>query len=162
VSAIAAYGLRVDLPRAWEGRLFRRSRPLRAADHPEAYGHPEGSVNPVLHLGNFALPPGRGDYGTGAVERMSAAHVFLSLVEFDREEADRPLFSAHGVPRLDVIDFGPRSLQRHIPGQLGCQRFFTENGRAFCLYVVLGSRRHAGALVAQTRTVLSGLEVAAP
>jgi hypothetical protein len=161
VSAIAANGLRVDLPRAWEGRLLRRARPLRTAGHPEAYGHPEGSVNPVLHLGNFALPPGRGDFGTGAVERMGAAHVFVSLVEFDGEEAGRPLFAAHGVPRPDVVDFGPRSLQRHIPGQLGCQRFFTENGRAFCLYIVLGSSRHAAELVAQTDTVLAGLEVAA-
>ena len=162
MSAIAAYGLRVDLPRAWEGRIFRRARPPRTADHPAAYGHPEGSVNPVLHLGNFALPPGRGDFGTGAVERMGVAQVFLSLVEFDREEADRPLFATRGVPRPEVADFGPRSLQRHIPGQLGCQRFFTENSRAFCLYVVLGSRRHAEALVAQTDTVLAGLEVAAP
>jgi hypothetical protein len=162
VSAIAAYGLRVDLPRAWEARLFRRARPLRTAGHPEAYGHPEGSVNPVLHLGNFALPPGRGDFGTGAVERMGAGHVFVSLVEFDREEAGRPLFAAHGVPCPAVAEFGPRSLQRQVPGQFGCQRFFTENGRVFCVYIVLGSRRHAEELVAQTNSVLAGLEVAAP
>ena len=161
MSAIAGYGLRVDLPAAWEGRLFRRERAPGTGDHPEAYGHPEGSVNPVLHLGNFALPPGRGDFGTGAVERMGAGHVFVSLVEFDRVEADRPLFAAHGVPRPEVADFGPRSLQRQIPGQLGCQRFFTENGRAFCLYIVLGSRRHAEALVAQSDAVLGRLEVIA-
>ena len=162
MTAIAAYGLRLELPPAWEGRLLRRARPLRTAGHPEAYGHPDGSVNPVLHLANFALPPGRGDFGTGAVERMRADHVFVSLVEYDGTEADRPLFAAHGVPRPRLADFDPRALQRHVPGQLGAQRFFTENARAFCLYVVLGSRRHAEELLAQTDAVLAGLEVAAP
>ena len=28
-----------------------------------------------------------------------------------------------------------------LPGQLGCQRFFTTNGRVFCLYIVIGSYR---------------------
>jgi hypothetical protein len=159
VSAIAAYGLRVELPRAWEGRVHRRVGPLRHAGHPEAYGHPDASVNPVLHLANFALPPSRGDFGTGAVERMGPAHVFVSLVEYDREEAGRPLFAAAGVPRPRAGDFSPSALQRIIPGQLGCQRFFTEHGRPMCLYVVLGSRRHADELVAETDAVLCGLEV---
>jgi hypothetical protein len=161
VTAVAAYGLRVELPRAWEARLYRRIGPLRAAGHPEAFGHPEASVNPVLHLANFPLPPGRGDFGTGAVERMGAAHVFVSLVEYDRAEAGRPLFAARGLPRPRLDEFAPQALQRRLPGQLGCQRFFTESGRAMCLYVVLGSRRHAADLVSETDTVLSGLEVAA-
>ena len=97
----------------------------------------------MLHLANFALPPARGDFGTGAVETMGEQHVFVSLVEYDAEEADRPLFAARGFPRLTVRDFAPNQLQRRIAGQLGCQRFFTERGRAFCLYTVLGSQRHA-------------------
>ena len=161
MTAVAAYGLRVELPRAWEARLYRRVGPLRHDGHPEAYGHPDASVNPVLHLANFALPPGRGDFGTGAVERMGPAHVFMSLLEYDREEAGRPLFSDLGVPRPRVGDFAPSTLQRHVPGQLGCQRFFTEAGRALCLYVVLGSRRHAQELVAEADAVLAGLEVSA-
>jgi hypothetical protein len=150
VTAIAAYGLRVELPRTWEARLYRRDP------------SPEASVNPVLHLANFALPPGRGDFGTGAVERMGAAHAFVSLLEYDGQEAGRPLFAARGVPRPRVGDFAPNALQRRVPGQLGCQWFFTENGRPFCLYAVLGSRRHADALVAETDTVLDGLEVSSP
>jgi len=161
VTAVAAYGLRVELPRAWEARLYRRAGPLRAAGHPEAFGHPDASVNPVLHLANFPLPPGRGDFGTGAVERMGAAHVFVSLVEYDRAEVGRPLFAARGLPRLRVADFAPQALQRRLPGQLGCQRFFTVGGRAMCLYVVLGSRRHAADLVDETDAVVTGLEVAA-
>jgi hypothetical protein len=161
VTAVAAYGLRVELPRAWEARLYRRVGPLRHDGHREAYGHPDASVNPVLHLANFALPPGRGDFGTGAVEQMGPAHVFIALLEYDREEAGRPLFSTAGVPRPTVGDFAPAALQRRIPGQLGCQRFFTERGRALCLYVVLGSRRHAEELVTEADGVLAGLEVSA-
>jgi hypothetical protein len=161
VTAIEGYGLHVELPRAWEGRLYRRAGPLRHAGHPEAYGHPDASVNPVLHLANFPLPPSRGDFGTGAVERMGPAHVFMSLLEYDREEAGRPLFSAVGVPRLRLDDFAPSALQRRLPGQLGCQRFFTESGRPMCLYAVLGSRREAQELVAAAGTVIAGLAVSA-
>jgi hypothetical protein len=145
---LAAHGIAVALPDRWEGRLY-----LRADDE-------LGDLaNPVLHLGNFALPPGRGDFGTGAVERMGPAHVFVSLFEYGAEEAGRPLFADRGFPRLTVGDFGPNQLQRRLPGQLGCQRFFTSRGRAFCLYVVLGSQRHAGALLTEVHDVLSRLEV---
>lgn len=147
MTTVEAYGLRVELPRSWEARLYRREP------------HPGASVNPVLHLANFPLTPGRGDFGTGAVERMGAEHVFVSLLEYDGEEAGRPLFAAPGVPRPRVGDFAPNALQRHIPGQLGGQWFFTEAGRPFCLYAVLGSRRHAEALVTQTEAVLDGLKV---
>jgi hypothetical protein len=150
-ATVAAHGLRVTLPERWEARLYRRDAPT-----PAGAGE---SNNPVLHLGNFPLPPGRGDFGTGAVEVMSSAHAFVSLLEYDREEAGRPLFAAVGRPVLSVRDFAPNALQRRLAGHLGCQRFFTENGRPFCLYVVLGSRQHAGSLVTEVQGVLDGLEV---
>jgi hypothetical protein len=150
-ATVAAHGLQITLPDRWEARLYRR-------DDEAAHAAGE-SNNPVLHLGNFALPPGRGDFGTGAVEVMRADHAFVSLLEYDREEAGRPLFAAAGRPHLTLRDFAPNSLQRRLPGQLGCQRFFTENGRPFCLYVVLGSREHAAHLLAEVQRVLANLEV---
>jgi hypothetical protein len=166
---LEAHGLQVTLPRPWEARLYLRDRPeaipgesgrpLQPPAHPAAYGHPGASPNPVVHLANFALPPGRGDFGTGAVEIMGGADAFASLLEYDADEAGRPLFGARGVPRLRVQDFAPNALQRRLPGQLGCQRFFTENGRAFCLYAVLGSRRHAAALVEELNDVIGSVEV---
>ncbi|WP_375487520.1 hypothetical protein [uncultured Jatrophihabitans sp.] len=160
-ATVAAHGLRVTLPPRWEARLYLRDRDEAAATavlplnlHPDAFGHPDESMNPVLHLANFALPPGRGDFGTGAVERMGPAHVFVSLVEYDAEEAGRPLFAARGLPRPRVQDFASNALQRRLPGQLGNQHFFTDHDRAFCLYTVLGSRQHAGALVTQVHDVL--------
>jgi hypothetical protein len=143
---LAAHGLRAELPRRWEGRLY-----LRTEDQHQA--------NPVLHLANFALPPSRGDFGTGAVERMGEQHVFVSLFEYGADEAGRPLFAAHGFPRLTVRDFAANQLQRRLPGQLGCQRFFTDRGRAFCLYVVLGSARHAASLVQEVHEVIARLQV---
>ena len=166
MATVAAHGLQVALPPRFEARLYLRDRDEAAARaafpdtlHPTAFGHPDESMNPVLHLANFALPPGRGDFGTGAVERMGPAHVFASLLEYDAVEAGRPLFAARGLPRPAVTDFAQNALQRRLAGQLGVQRFFTEQGRAFCLYVVLGSRQHAPGLVAQLHAALDGLQI---
>jgi hypothetical protein len=156
---IAAHGLDADLPERWEGRLYVRSTAQRAFAHGAAYGHPQERPNPVLHVANFALPGGRGDYGTGAVETMGRQHVFVALVEFDAEEAGRPLFAARGFPGLTVRDFAPNQLQRRIAGQLGAQRFFTEQGRPFCQYVVLGSQQHAVELVREVHDVVGRIEV---
>jgi hypothetical protein len=157
--ALAAHGISVALPQRWEGRLYLRSRPAGEHEHHAAYGWPEEHANPVLHLANFALPPARGDFGTGAVEMMGEQHAFVSLFEYDDAEAGRPLFAARGLPRLTVRDFAPNQLQRRLPGQLGCQRFFTEQERAFCLYVVLGSQRHAVSLVQEVHEALAQLRV---
>ncbi len=163
--SLAAHGLRVELPDRFEARLYLRDRDEAAAAagpdalHPAAFGHPDESMNPVLHLANFALPPGRGDFGTGAVERMGPAHVFASLLEYDPVEAGRPLFAARGLPRPAVADFAANALQRRLAGQLGVQRFFTEQGRAFCLYAVLGSREHARSLVADLHGALNGVRI---
>jgi hypothetical protein len=140
---LIGHGLTAALPQRWEGRLYLR----------------EAAANPVLHLANFALPSGRGDFGSGAVEVMGIEHAFISLVEYGAAEVGQALYAARGIPRLTVADFAPNQLQRTLPGQLGCQRFFTHNDRPFCLYVVLGSRRHAATLLTEVHEVLSGLEV---
>ncbi len=149
-ATVAAHGLRVTLPERWEARLYRR-----AAVHG---GPADESHQPVLHLGNFALPPARGDFGTGAVEVMGPRHAFVALLEYDRDEAGTPLFAA-ARPTLIPADFAANALQRRLPGQLGCQRFFTENGRAFCVYAVLGSREHAATLLGEVGDVLTRVEV---
>lgn len=150
-ATIAAHGLRVALPPRWEARLFLRDG-LAAAWDGE-------SANPVLHLANFALPPRRGDFGSGAVEMMGTRHAFVSLLEYDGGEAGQPLFAARGMPRPTLRDFAPNALQRRLPGQLGCQRFFTESGRAFCLYIVLGSNDDSAQLIDELHGVIDNLTV---
>lgn len=148
MTAVSAFGLSLDGPPGWDVRVYRR---------PAA---PEESTHPVLHAGNFALPAGRGDYGSGAVERMGPGNVFLALLEFHPDATDSALFSQSGRPAvLDPSAFGPSSLQRRLPGQAGFQAFFSEAGRAFCLYVVLGSWADRARLVPVASGVLGRLSI---
>jgi hypothetical protein len=114
---------------------------------------------PVLHAGNFALPAERGDFGSGAVERMGTGHVFVVLFEYGPQAASTPLFARRGRPRPTPADFRPNQLQRIIRGQTGAQYFYHEAGRAFCLYVVLGSAVRRAPLTAEAGRLLSGVTV---
>ena len=103
----------------------------------------------MLHVSTIALPPGLGDFASGAVDKLGPDDALIVLFEYDPASVDQPLFKAAGLPKvLTDGDFSPNVLQRAIRGQAGVQRFFHDAGRAFCLYVVLGSfahRRRAGA-----------------
>src|SRR5579875_1629284 len=145
--SVAAHGLLVEQLPGWDVHIYRRT-----AD--------DGSVTyPVVHAGNFALPRARGDFGVGAVERMGSRHLLVVLFEFEPEAAGTPLFARRGWPRPRPADFHPWALQRTLPGQAGAQWFFTEAGRPFSLYVVLGGYRHRDELVPQVRTLLAGMRV---
>ncbi len=94
----------------------------------------------MLQLANFSLPSHRGDFGGGAVELMGAHNIFVSLFEYGHESVGTALFATQHAPWPVAPDaFGPNRLQRPLPGQGGGQWFFTQAGRPFCLYVVLGS-----------------------
>lgn len=144
---VRAHGIGLRMPQAWDARLYRRE-----ADEGE-------QTFPILHAGTFPLPNNRGDYGSGAVDVMRATDVLVSLVEFEPEAAGRPLFSRRGIPRVRPEDFNPQALQRTIPGQSGCQYFFHHEGRAFCLYVVLGSHARRTVLARRANELIAGLEL---
>lgn len=139
-------GIRLALPAGWEGRI--RQAPS---------DDPDEEPMTVAHAATFALPPGMGDYGGGAVETMARSDVFLALVEFGPESVGTALFRPQGIPRLRADLFDPLTLQRVLPGQSGTQRFFTTNDRAFCLYVVLGSHLRRASLVEVAREAVDGL-----
>jgi hypothetical protein len=61
---------------------------------------------------------------------------------------------------LTAGDFNPATMLRRIPGQAGVQRFFSNGGRAFCLYAVIGSRADAKALAARASALLGTLNLA--
>lgn len=142
-------GLTLDLPPGWEGEIYRRP-PGR-----------DRRTHPVLHAANFPLRPGRGDFGSGAVELMTAGHVFVSLFEYGPEAVGTALFAKQGLPDVRPEDFNPHTMQRPLPGQAGSQYFFTFNGRAFCLYVALGSHRMRGRVVPLVNEVLRTLRIEA-
>ena len=168
---LSAHGITTDLPAGWEGRITRRRRPTMVAasptpDEAATRAAPAGPVGapgevpgPVVHLANFALPEDRGDFGSGAVDLMRSGQVFVTLFEYGPESVGQALFTHQGIPTLRPRMFSPTSLQRTISGQAGCQRFFTEANRAFCLYVVLGRHAEAASLVKKANTVLAATTI---
>jgi hypothetical protein len=142
VAELSAYGITVDVPQTWEGRIF--ARPEAGQVSANAFGGapapPGERVNPLVHLATLPMPTDVGDFGSGVVEQLTAEDVFIVLKEFDPSSATTPLFRRSGMPLpLDPEAFSPDSLQRVIPGQAGFQIFYNELGGAYCLYVVLGS-----------------------
>ena len=162
---LTGHGLAVALPARWEGRLYRRTvgepslAPRTRAASPTATGWPGELSHPVLHLANFALPASRGDYGTGAVERMGPDNLFVALLEFGLDCLGTALYAPRGVPRVRPGQFSPNGMQRRVAGQAGFQHFFTEGNRPFCLYVVIGSHRQAVGLAKHANEVLERIEV---
>ncbi len=158
-------GVTVGLPRGWEGEIFNRApdgggRSLQSpAGVEEDYSDDSEVARNVIHVANFALPAERGDFGSGAVELMSSGAVMVILFEHGPESVDTPLFARTGVPQLDPSEFHPQQMQRTLQGQSGRQIFFNAAGRAFCLYVVLGSHRQREALVPLVNEVLRSLEI---
>ncbi|MGK2946973.1 MAG: hypothetical protein ACSLFP_00225 [Acidimicrobiales bacterium] len=164
MTALAAGGISIDLPNGWDGQIrgFGTSSGgtvLRRADEGDEGDealHPAGSV---LHAATFALPPERGDYGSGAVEVMGGSDVLICLLEHEPEAAGTALFSRQGIPRLDASQFSPQAMQRAIPGMAGTQHFFQVNGRPLCLYVVVGSFRTRGPLVRSADSVVRTIQI---
>ncbi|HLM17856.1 MAG TPA: hypothetical protein VK549_08550, partial [Acidimicrobiia bacterium] len=154
---LKAHGIDVNLPPGWEGRLFKRPSSGEAAassvDGPPA---PRGErTHAVLHAATIALPIGIGDFASGAVDKLGHDDVLVVLFEYGAESAQTPLFQASGIPRvLQADDFSPNVMQRAILGQAGVQKFFNDQGRALCLYVVIGSFARRQQLVKRVNQVL--------
>ena len=144
---LASAGLSVTLPPGWEATIYRRPP------------GPEEVTYPVVHAATVPLPAVRGDYGGGLVETLGPADVFVSFLEFGPEAAGTPLFNRiQGVPGLTPDLYRPRQLQRTILGQAGVQRFFTVNGRAFCLYSVIGSLAQRVPLTARANQIIGSFQ----
>ena len=158
---LSAYGITADLRPGWEGRITKRIEPAGRAGVASANGTPGETPAPIVHLANFALPEQRGDFGSGAVDIMRSGHVLITLFEYGPESVGRALFASRGVPKLAPRMFDRAALQRTLPGQAGCQRFFTEAGRAFSLYVVLGRHTDAAALVPEANATLTATTIGA-
>lgn len=147
---VRGHQLAIDAPAGWEVRIGRRV--------PDS-GAPGALSRPVMHAATIALPEVRGDFGGDVTGRLGTEDVFVSLFEYEPAAVGTPLFALRGRPRPGVDDFSPAGLQRSIAGQSGRQYFFQESGRAFCLYVVLGSHARRAALIRKVREILDTLEL---
>ena len=150
---LTSHGIEVDIPQGWDGEIYKRPSRLGSL------AGPSEEVLPVVHLANFPLGPDRGDFGSGAVEVMATDNVLIVLFEYGSQSVGTALFGASGIPTVSAADFAPHTMQRPLPGQSGAQFFFTEGGRAFCLYVVLGSHARRHELVPEVNLVLGTLSL---
>ena len=153
---LQAYGIALELPRGWDGRIYRRP-----------------GASPTLHAANFGLPPEDADFGSGATGRMPNGGIFVALKEYEAGPRLRPgvgLYESRSIPLpLQTRYFHPRMLQVGRSGEAGFQHFFTAPGeRPFCLYAVirrlgagLEAPAHAQAQVGQLSSVLSSLTIEA-
>jgi hypothetical protein len=145
---LRAHGIEAALPDGFEGRIFVRAN------------GGSGISYPVAQFANFALPSDVADFGGGAVTLMGPTDVFAVLFQYGPESVGRTLFARQGMPRrLGPGDFQPYLLRRGLAGQSGTQWFFTESGRPFTFYAVLGSHALRQDLVPKVNAVLSSLAV---
>lgn len=152
---LEAHGVALDLPTGWDAE-FSGVAPTAA----QSLGG-EAFQPLVVHAGNFRLPADRGDFGSGAVEAMGTRGVLVCLLEYEPASAETALFKRSRLPRsVGVNDVAPHTLQRTIAGQAGTQIFCSEAGRAFCLYVVIGSYKRRATLVPVANQVISSITVA--
>lgn len=147
MATISAHGIASRLPGGFEGRIYVR---------PAAVGY----SYPVAQFATFPIPDDIGDFGSGAVNLMGPGDVFATLFEYGPESLGTALFGQQGLPPvLSPADFSPVRLRRGLPGQSGLQRFFTEAGRPFSFYAVLGSHLRRDQLVPAVNTLLSSLAI---
>ena len=145
---LSRQGLEIELPDGWDGRIYRREADTEAV------------TRRALHAANFALPIGLGDYAVGAVETMTAGDVLVVLLEFDPDSAGQGLFANEGMPTgLQAGDFSPSAMPRATAGRTAAQWFFSLNGRAFCLYVVLGSHAARADVMPLVNQVVETLKI---
>jgi hypothetical protein len=149
-------GISMQIPDSWHGRLFVYDGP----EVGDAVAYPTG------HFATFSLPPieSTGSFGSGATAVMSSSDIFVALLEYvvdQKVQAGVGLFSAQGVPSgLAQEDFASNTLQVARVNQVGCQRFFTAAGRAFCLFVVMGDVSFAAPQLPTLGAVLPSMSIA--
>ena len=148
MAVLSAHGIAAPLPPGFEGRIV--IRPAMGQEVPY----------PVANFSTVALPVDLGDFGSGAVSLMGPSDIFATLFEYGPESLGQPLFARQGMPRsLAAADFRPYVLRRGLSGQSGSQWFFTEAGRPFTLYVVLGSHLQRNRLISRVNDLIGSVTI---
>jgi hypothetical protein len=148
MTTISAHGIIAPLPEGFEGRIFVRPAPAGMTTYP------------VAQFATFPIPDDVGDFGSGAVNLMRPDDVYATLFEYGPESVGTALFAQPGRPQdLRPRDFSTITLRRGIAGQSGTQWFFTEAGRPFSFYAVLGNHALRRVLVPRVNDLLRQLSI---
>jgi hypothetical protein len=157
VARIADHGMAADPPRGWDAVIYRRPPQDHGAIGRALNAAPETPL-PILHLGNFALPPERGDYGGDLVPHMRPGGAFVSILQHDPADAGSRLFAGRSVPwPLRADDLHPNALPRRFEGGAGYQAFFVAAGRPYCLFVAIAGYARRVRLVDQVNQALGSV-----
>jgi hypothetical protein len=145
-------GISVDPPNGWDVRI--KSNPK---------GDDARVTTAVFHAATVSLPEQRGDFGGGVVETLGPHDLFVSIFEYGSESVGTALFTKSAIQDLPTTMqpewFDNTRMRRSLPGQLGTQIFFTTAGRAFCLYIVLGSMANRKELVSAVNGLLATITI---
>jgi uncharacterized surface protein with fasciclin (FAS1) repeats len=162
VARLTAHGFTLDVPAGWDARIYRRpaAGEVAAADADGPPAPAGATTHAVVHASTIPMPPDIGDFGSAGVDQLGPNDAFVVIFDHGPDAVGQSLFSREGMPRLlEPGDFDPNVLQRSLPGQSGLQAFFTESGRACCLYVVLGSHANSKRVVPRVNQVLADLQI---
>jgi hypothetical protein len=144
---LSGYGITVSLPLGWNGIIYQRDPIVK-----------DEVRRPILHGSTVDVTLDQGDFGDGLVENLASDDVFVDLVEIDPDN-ELALANPGFVRRLGGDAFAGNKLRRLILGQGGYEGFFTESGRAFCMYVVIGSIANLDALLDPINILLGSVEI---
>lgn len=170
MAVLEGYGMSVDLPAGWTGRIFR------AADPEEDDGRA------TMHVGNWAMPTDDATFGSSIIKAMSTTNqIFMSIAEYtpdvllpntaspvpdDPEAVDITdvggvAFANPGVPILKVPDFDPDTVHgtTSLTGATAVQVPFLVAGRPFVLYAVIADAALLSSSLDAANSVLATLLV---
>lgn len=152
---VEGFGIRVDLPEGWWGRIYTQTPP------------PDDVRSSVLQLATAPIPEGDDDVGSETQQQLGESGTLIVLME----SPEKPWFSdpAHGFELLEgplVVrpsDFQP-SWQSVRPQHAAfIRRFKTRNGRYFLAMVVFGETTTAPAQeFARANALLQSIRIGDP
>ena len=141
-------GLAVAGPgRGWDTRIYRRASARRRARSPTRCCTPAPGRCPPSAATSAAAS------SSCSAPRTCSSRWSSSAPRWPTRACSRSRACRGSRPRSS----GPTGCQRVVPGRSAAQHFFSEGGRAFCLFTVLGSHARRMALVPRAAQLVGAL-----
>lgn len=146
---LSQYGISVDLPSGWEGRIFMPPPPDDG-----------GRVSPRLHAGNFSIWANRSDFAQGLVQDMDQDGALIAVVEYGPDLVNTLRFSPGVLLPVFLSDLSYGTFPgTHPPHVAAHQQFVTVSNRALCLYVAMSMEGETIARLSELNSVVVTISV---